>query len=339
MIKKSFILITVVITALFLYSCGDNNPNNPVIDSSNITLISTYDTYASVNSVYIYPVNFRNIAYIADGSSGLQLVDVTQVNYPDSVSSYNTQGYANDVFTAGINNSVYAFVSDYNGGFAIIDVSNTSNPLIVGIITYPEGTYVNTSFIDALNKIAYVGLSTGQLMIYDISQLPSAPSHLSTYITGNTINGIYASGGTLYAVTGATGLQILNVSNPSSPVLYSSENTSGIASGIKVSTGIAFVADSYNGLLIYNVTNPSTPSFLARYPAYEQVLGVALNNNSLYTADNGYGVESVNVSGPSSPQQSGYIKLNSSASTIFYFGGYLFLAAAEGGMAILQPVN
>ncbi len=335
---KTLITSAVLAAILFIYGCKDN-PTSPVIEQSNIQLISTYSTYASTNGLFVMPVDTRNYAFIADGSSGMQIIDVTNVAVPDSISAYDTDGDANDITVAVINGYLYAFISDYDNGCVVVDVSNPFDPQFVGSISVLPGDYVETAFVDAARKILYFGHSTGHVNIYDISALPGAPVYISSIYLGGTINGLYSTGSTLYAASGDVGVQIINVTNPFTPSIISSFNTPGLASNIAVVTNYAYVADSYNGLLIYNVSNPSSPILLSRYAPNQQILGISINNNSIYTADNGYGVESVNISTPSDPVNTGYIKTNSSALNIFYFGGYLYLAAAEGGMAIFRPTN
>lgn len=322
-----------ILLALIASGCKDDG-NNPVVNQSNISLISTYSTNASTNGVYVTTINFKDYAFLADGTNGMQIVDVTAPNNPDSVSSFNTGGSANDVFVATINGDIYAFVSDFNTGFVIIDVSDVTNPQQVGLVA---GPYANTSFIDAPNNKAY--FSRGAVYIYDISNLPGTITYLS--VTPSVCEGIYVTGGKMYTAENSNGFSIYDVTNPTAPQFISRTNTLGLSSSVTVIQNNLYLADSYNGTLIFNVTNPSAPSLLSRIAPSPsgQVLGVAVNNNTLYTADNNYGVESINISNPSSPSQNGNIQLNSSASNIFYFGGYLYLAAAEGGLAILQPAN
>lgn len=331
-IALSLLIFTaVLLSGGSLSGCKDSSIIPPV-DQDNISLIATYSTNASTNGVFVYPINFRNFAFIADGTNGMQIIDVNTPNSPDSVNSYSTGGSANDITVAKINGYNFAFVSDYNTGLVITEVSNPFNIISVGTIT---GKYTNTCCVDAAARIAYIGQAGGTVTILDISALPSSPTILNS--VGSNCNGVFVNGNRLYIANGSVGFSIYDVSNPSVPVLLSTTNTTGTASSLVVIQNYAYVADAYNGTLIFNVSNSSSPSLLSRVPPNGQVLGVAVNNNTLYTADNSFGVESINVSSPGLPTENGSIRLNSSASAIVYFSGYLFLAAAEGGMAILQP--
>lgn len=326
-----------VLLFIFIFNgCKDNNVNNPV-DQNNINFVSVYSTTASTNGVFVIPVNFRDYALIADGSNGMQIVDITIVNQPDSVSSYDTDGNANDITAGYINNDLYAFISDYNKGLVVVDIDDPSNPIPIGnlIIT----GLVNTCFIDQSNKIAYVGMESGQVQVFDISPLPNQPNFLAAIQVSGSINGLFLSGNYLYAAAGSTGLAIYDVSNPSAAVLKLIFNTAGVASGVTVNNNFAYVADSYNGMLILNVSDPASPLYKSKFNPSGQILGVYAFNNNVFCADNTYGIENVNVSDASNPVKAGYIQTNSSANNIFYSGGYIFLAAAEGGLGIYQPTG
>lgn len=335
---KYFVVFLSIFTIFFITGCKDSGVTPPV-DSSNISLVSVYNTTGSTNGVYVLPINFRDYVLIADGTNGMQIIDVTLANQPDSAASFDTDGSANDVTAASINGDLYAFITDYTYGLYVVDIDNPLNPFLVGNIQ-PTGGFVTTTFVDANNKLAYIAFGT-VVNIYDISALPNQPAFLSSINlgTGSSANGVYVSGGYAYIAAGYVGLKIVNVSNPSNPVDVAAVNTAGFSSDVVVNSTYAYVADSYNGMLILDVSNPANPIFKSKFTGTGQILGVYASNNNVYCADNTYGIENVNVSNPSSPTKAGYIQTNSSANNIFYFGGYIFLAAAEGGLGIYQPAN
>ena len=70
------------------------------------------------------------LAYIADGSSGLQILDVSVPAAPTSLGSFDTPGEAWDVeVAAGL-----AYVADFDGGLQILDVSDPAAPTAMGSI-------------------------------------------------------------------------------------------------------------------------------------------------------------------------------------------------------------
>jgi hypothetical protein len=67
-------------------------------------------------------------AYVADGSSGLEIIDVSNPSSPSFAGHWKTPSSANGVAVSGS----YAYVADYIGSLEIIDVSNPKNPSPVG---------------------------------------------------------------------------------------------------------------------------------------------------------------------------------------------------------------
>ena len=61
---------------------------------------------------------------------------------------------------------------------------------------------------------------------------------------------------------GATGLQVVDVSDPTLPSIVGSKNTPGNANDIKVVGNRAFIADGPSGLQILDVSTPTNPVLL-----------------------------------------------------------------------------
>jgi len=69
-----------------------------------------------------------NYAYVADGTNGLQVIDVRNPTNCVRAGGYDTSGYAEGVAVSGN----YAYVADGDSGLQVIDVSNPANPVRVG---------------------------------------------------------------------------------------------------------------------------------------------------------------------------------------------------------------
>jgi hypothetical protein len=85
-------------------------------------------------------------AYVADGDSGLQVIDVSDPTHPDWKSSCPTEDHANEVFVSGN----YAYVADRFSGLQVIDVSDPIAPKIVGSVDtpgYAEDVFVSGDFV------------------------------------------------------------------------------------------------------------------------------------------------------------------------------------------------
>jgi len=68
--------------------------------------IGEYDTPGSANSIFVS----NNIVYVADGESGLQIIDVSNLQNPALLGYYDTLGYQYSVF---VSNNI-AYIADYH---------------------------------------------------------------------------------------------------------------------------------------------------------------------------------------------------------------------------------
>lgn len=78
-----------------------------------------------------------NFAYVAAGSAGLQVVDVSDRKSPKTVGSEDTPGNANDVKVVGNT----AFVADGPAGLQIINITNPLSPAIIGSVDTPDDAW------------------------------------------------------------------------------------------------------------------------------------------------------------------------------------------------------
>lgn len=77
-------------------------------------LLGSYYAPGAASGVYVS----AGRAYVADGLSGLQIIDVTNPTVPTLLGSYDTPDFAIDVYVSGST----AYVADRGSGLQIIDV-------------------------------------------------------------------------------------------------------------------------------------------------------------------------------------------------------------------------
>jgi len=112
----------------------------------------TYPLLSSINlpgyaeSVVLDEVN--QVAYVACGDKGLQVVDYSDTSNIKVIGSYDSAGYAKEIFFE--NGKVYITAS----GLQIYDVSSPSNPKIIGIVDteYALGVTVDANYIYVADK-------------------------------------------------------------------------------------------------------------------------------------------------------------------------------------------
>ncbi len=333
---KALTILLLLAQIIFISGCKDNS-SDPSETSSRMTKVGQYNTPDYAYDVSIMTINALDYAFIADGTSGLQIVKVSNTANPTFVSSYNTPGTAVSVFTAQINSSYYAFVSDGVQGLSIINVSTPSTPLLDTAL-YFQNDRVLTSFVDAPNGTLYIGTYYGNIYLYNISALPNPVSELSAYTSPlDNITGIYVTGGLAYVSERSIGMEIINVSNPSNPQNVSNYDTPGLAYDIAVGGNYAYVADG-TSFYIINVTNPFNPVYAGNFSTQNATyFGVALNYPSqAFTAGYEVGVETFSTTVPNSINQLGFYNTDGFAFNVAYFDGYVFTADGSDGLIILR---
>lgn len=333
--NTTFILIAFILFTLSLTGCKDNSTSTES-QSSNMTLISTFKTSDYASGVSVGKIGTNTFAFVADGVSGLEIINVTVPVHPILASNYNTTGTSLNTFFAHINNIPFVLVADGNQGCDIINVSDPYNPVLDTILTF-QGDRVLSSFVDTTSKIAYIGTFIGNLYIYNLGNLPNSVSQLSVYTNlVDHIQGIRVVNGLAYIADASVGMDMVNVTNPSAPVEINGYNTPGYTNDVLVTMNRAYLADGGDGIFVIDVTNP----FQIRLVGSVQTQGVSYNGLAsngaiLYSASADYGVEAFSIGTPNSPLRAGYYKTPSTVINVCYYEGYIYAAVSYTGLLIL----
>lgn len=260
--------------------------------SSGFYFISDYYTPGMAYDVFVQ----GNYAYVADGEEGLRIIDVENPGFPYSDGHFNTSGFAQSVFVSGS----HAFVADGTNGLQIVDVSNPSAPDAAGWF----GTWGSASDLFVSGDFAYVANGAGGLQIIEITD-PANPDSAAQYSNGASVKGVFVKGDYAYLAT-ATGLQILNVSDPKNPALAGFIFTLQYqGNAIFVEGNYAYLAALNDGLHIFDVSDPYHPVELnAIYNPGGKAYGVFVKNDLAYIA---FGEEGVHVIDVTNPRQMKFV--------------------------------
>jgi hypothetical protein len=189
-------------------------------------------------------------AYVANGMSGLRVIDVSNPAAPVEVgvSDVTNEG-AVDVAVAGS----HAYVAYGSLGLRVIDVSEPSLPGVVGAIDTP-GTAMGVA---VAGSHAYVADGSSGLRAISIAN-PAAPVEVGALDTPGYAYGSAVAGNHAYVADG-TALRVISIANPAAPVESGSFSTGNTALKVAVSGSLAFVAEQYNGVRLVDVSNPAAP--------------------------------------------------------------------------------
>ncbi len=146
---------------------------------------------------------------VADGVSGLQVIDITNPQSPRIVGSLDTPGDARGVAVSGS----YAYVADGASGLQVIDITNPQSPRIVGSVDTPGRAWG----IAVSGDYAYVAGGASGLQVIDITN-PQSPRIKGSVDTPGDAFDVAASGSYAYVADLDSGLQILPLHCPSVPL-------------------------------------------------------------------------------------------------------------------------
>lgn len=123
--------------------------------------------------------NNPDYVYVAGGNYGFQMYNVSNPSSPYMINFHQVSGTCWDVY---VDNGV-AYVAAYDGGLATFDVSQN---IIVPL--GQSGAYGYATSVVVLDKLAYVGLMDGRIVLFDITN-PSQPQIRGWYLTnGSRVN-------------------------------------------------------------------------------------------------------------------------------------------------------
>lgn len=183
---------------------------------------------------------------------------------PELVGSLGTATYHNSSWDA-VREGNLVYLAGSRTGLQVVDVSDPALPVVVQTLD-PIGIEDRIQGIDVENSYLYIAERVTGLRIIDLTD----PASQTVYQTPWSAWDVEVVGTTAYVVYGrsssdASGLEILDVSDPSSPILLGSFVTAGFSTGVTISGTRAYISDNSNGLVILDVSDPSSPTLLGTF--------------------------------------------------------------------------
>ena len=279
-------------------TCTVTATNSGFSDTTSVIV----ETFAPTALSFVNIPGFANnvdvngdFAYVAAGSTGLQVVDVSDRTNPVVVASQDTPGNANDVKVVGNT----AFVADGSSGLQIIDVTDPLSPVIIGAVDTPGVA----QDVVVKGSLAYVADGAAGLQIIDLT----AQTILGAVNTPGTASGVDVDTSIAVVADRGTGIQVVDISDPTKPLIVGSVDT-GDAFDVVLNKDddFAFVAEgSFNSFTSVDISDPTNPVIRA---TTNRALGgllrdVALSGGFAFGADIFFvnGVPIIEVSDPANP--------------------------------------
>jgi len=264
------------------------------------------------------------LAYVADKSAGLQIIDVTDPETLRIVGSVATPD-ANGVTLA----NGLAFVADGDLGLVVIDVRQ---PAAAQILSMPNPC---RSYDVAVNG-DYAHLAVfGGLQVFDIRN-PAAPAYVGDVDWMSTVRAVVTSGAYAYYGCSRRGVRIFDITDPTRPALVREVDTPGVPHALVLAGDHLFVADGSGGLVVVDVTDPTRATQVGAATTSGLAAGVAVSGLRAYVGLGADGLEVFDISTPAQPVA--ITKYTSLAETggIGVIGDDVVAADGAAGLVLLQ---
>lgn len=283
----------------------------------------------------------KDMAYAYVASGNLTLVNVTDIQNPETDFRLNTPGLATGIQLR--NNIVY--LTDQQAGLHIMDVRTPQQPQRIA----SQPTFGNATDIVIRETLAYVADGKGGIQTIDIST-PESPEWLHRHAFGGTVHGLdvieTAEGErTVYVANGVDGLRTLefttpyhgtltqNLPLPTDTSAFDDPLEAASCTKVRVQDGYGFVA-AETGMFIVDL---AANTIVAHIPTSTPVSDIALHGGYAYLC-----AESLIVVDSRVPQQSRIVSerdVHGSAYRIVIdrsSPSHAYVAALEGGLHIFD---
>ena len=287
-------------------------------------------------------------AYVAADFYGLRVVDLSDDrSKPQEIAAFNGPTNAQVVVVAGD----FAYVNSFD--HRILYVVDISNP------AHPRGSSYQILLESVRNMVVdgdiLVEANEWGLRLIDISA-PLSPCEINFMnftgagqecppLGGPVATGVAIAGNIAYVSAGQGGLLTIDISDPRHPTMLGVyDKPIGGAKGVSfedivLAGNFAYVIDR-DTLRVVDISEPRQPKGIGSYQMAAPTGGMgpflAVAWGRVFVADGVAGLVAVDVSDPANPKLAGWWRVPGGASAVVADDNYIYVAAQEGGLFILQ---
>lgn len=270
----------------------------------------------------------ESVAYVGYGGYML-ILSYTSI---EPLSATDMGGIADIVVK---NNLAYIINSS---GLQIWDITDPYGPSFVGQTSTPD---YGEKLVVA-EGYAYIARYDEGLSIVEIGD-GTSPVEVGSYDVLNITFNAFISGNYAYLAHVDDGMLVLDLGDNTNPTLISRFDTPGYAYDVFVSGSYAYIADVAAGLYVADISDPINPTEVGVLDSVNAVK-LKVSGNYAYILSRGnpndpYWIKVVDVADPSNPELRGGIQLPYRASDLAVTGNYVFVAADDDGIRVIDVSN
>jgi photosystem II stability/assembly factor-like uncharacterized protein len=278
-------------------------------------------------------------AYLANGTDGLRVIDLTSLADPTSIGAYEPAGGISGHSAQVLDR--YAYLADGDSGLRIVDLTDLSRPVSLSLFDTP-GYAVD---VVMSGRTVFVADLEGGLLPLNVRN-PFLPRELPAPATDQDFYEVDLAGDYLLAKNGFGELFALSLAQAQAGDL---ERVLGedSAEGLHVSGSLGYGTTYPAGLRIFDLSDPRRPSVLSWLPQEQDVNAVVTAGSYAYLAtedfftslDQGSPVGSlrvVDVSDPLRPREVAWLALPGFASAAATRGTWVALGDRSGWVYLID---
>lgn len=297
------------------------------LDTSNRhAIISSLQLPGNLENIYID--TDRQLAFLANSFSGLQIIDISDHEHLRIVSSLPSPGKAWDIKVKGET----LFLASATEGLHLVDISDLETPTIISNLKFTGLAILELAIAD---KTVYAKTGKNGLLVVDVSNL-KAPRLVKRLYSDSGTWGLLADKNRLYVSTGRFNLEILDISDPANPQKTAEISLPDRVWDIDIRENVLYLPTRKAGLLIVDMRRPDTPELLkpTRDPvAYDHI---NLQHDRAYVTSRTGRLSIFDLGNPIKPKLVNTFDLPDRPRDIALSGRVALVAAGIKGLQILD---
>ena len=354
---RIILLLTITLIAITTLSSAQ--------DAENVEMVGRiYNLWDYAQDVVVVD----DLAYVSTGSSGLQIVDVSDQGNPVVV------GFVDDIHVntkVAISGEI-AYAPAGDRGLCIISISDPTNPEVIGyfetsalagVITisgnycYVAGRF-NLSIVtiadpNNLEEVGYIETLTNScdilvdeelLILLDDEELqlfsiadPENPE-AQGYIENYALQGlrIAVAGDFAYISSGIDCLTIISIEDPEHPEVAGYFWAFNWMDDVEIFGEYVCITDRDSGFYIFEFADYENPVEVGHCQIGEPSLGFTILGNSAFVTNGSNGMTVISLTDPENPEEMGTYISHGNAVGVTLSGEYAYVAMGAAGLSVVS---
>lgn len=332
-------VLSIAVKGDYLYATSYDGLMIDVFNIADKTVPTYIGSYGSLGGAHALTIQ-GDFLYLADwGARPLfQILNVSAGGMPIYVGGLDMPGY---ILSISIRDSL-AYLARGARGLSIVNMADKANPKEVGAI-YNQVPFSGptAAILDSIH--AYLPSVVG---LWIVSVEPSSnPTSVSFFHTSSTIHRLATdSSGHAYLATAATGLKVIDLSDPYKPGLIGSYLVPSEAVDVAYHDAKAFLLTRQD-LRVVDVSNPRNPTLLGLLTfqdtlddnsGFGVVGSIAVEGSRAVVCRSSKKIYAIDIARPDQPGVLSVVAVPATPIDVALSGGYVYVAEGARGVEVYE---